>query len=96
MEKYEILIGKINRRGQGEYLEEYSFNTLEEAGQKFIDVVNYEKENVVFKILKRNEHVEILLQASTYGENNKLLDFDIIDVVSIKRATRKQRKQLLF
>lgn len=85
MKKFEILIGKANRRGQGDYIVEYSFNTLEEAGQKFISVVDYEKKNITSKRLKRNEHIELLLQESIYGEKDELLSFEIIDVVSIRK-----------
>lgn len=88
MKKYEILIGKANRRGQGDYIVEYSFDTLEEVGEKFKDVVNYEKKNTTCKKLKRNEHTELLLQESIYGEKDELLSFEVIDVVSIRKQVK--------
>lgn len=84
MKKFEILAGKINRQGVGDYFTMFECKTLEEAKEQFEDIVSYEQANLKAWALNKYQHVEILLQVSEYDEKeDEWLESEILESIEL-------------
>lgn len=84
MKKYEVMVGKINKQGVGDYHTIYACNNLEEGKEKFESTIIEEKRNLKSWNLNDYQHLEILLQLVEYNEGEEdTLDVEVVEYEEI-------------
>ena len=83
-EKYEVMVGKINKQGVGDYHTIYTCNNLEEGKEKFYSTIVEEKRDLKAWNLNSYQHLEILLQLVEYDEyEEETLDVEVLECEEI-------------